>query len=103
MKKKKRVDFEDLETNNFENKESVRSYFERLLSGNFSSIGLVGRVLNTITIVLCCSSFLLYILYTYNLDVGLYFEFIDWVVVFYFLLEFIARYLDSYQILRCPE
>lgn len=48
-------------------------------------------MLNTITIVLCCCSFLLYILYTYNVDVGLYFEYVDWVVVFYFLLEFVAK------------
>ena len=52
---------------------------------------MVGRVLNMITITLCFSSFWLYILYTYNVDVGLYFEYVDWVVVFYFLLEFIAR------------
>jgi Ion channel len=31
-------------------------------------------------------------MYTYSIGVGLYFDFIDWVVVFYFLLEFILRY-----------
>lgn len=40
---------------------------------------------------LCISSFVLYIMYTYTIGVGLYFDYIDWVVVFYFLLEFIMR------------
>lgn len=76
-----------LADNNFEKEKSVRSYFELMLSST------VGRVLDMITTFLCLASFVIYIISTYEIaNFDPYFDYIDWVVIFYFLLEFSLRY-----------
>ena len=44
-----------------------------------------------ISTVLCIISFCVYIVSTYEVDMDVYFDYLDWVVIFYFLVEIVLR------------
>lgn len=68
-------------------KKSIRSFFELMLSG------MAGKVLDMFSTFLCFLSFSMFILYTYDISMNIYFDYLDWVVIFYFLIEYFLRYL----------
>lgn len=56
-----------------------------------------------ISTVLCIVSFCIYIVSTYEINMDVYFDYLDWVIIFYFLVEIVLRYSPLTQVLCLAE